>query len=58
VPIYVRRPDFVVVPVGARLRQLARSGQSGSAEAAALRESRRRTTAILGQIRWTRRLPR
>jgi poly-gamma-glutamate capsule biosynthesis protein CapA/YwtB (metallophosphatase superfamily) len=58
VPIYVRRPDFVVVPVGARLRQLARSGRSGSAEAAALRESRRRTTAVLGQTRWTRRLPR
>ena len=58
VPIYVRRPDFVVVPVGARLGQLARAGRSGSAEAAALRESRRRTTAVVGQTRWTRRLPR
>jgi poly-gamma-glutamate synthesis protein (capsule biosynthesis protein) len=58
VPIYVRRPDFVVLPVGARLRQLARAGRSGSAEAAALRESRRRTTAVLGQNRWTRRLAR
>ncbi len=28
VPIYVRRPDFVVVPVGARLRQLARTGEA------------------------------
>jgi poly-gamma-glutamate synthesis protein (capsule biosynthesis protein) len=58
VPIYVRRPDFVVVPVGARLRQLARTGRSGSAEAAALRESRRRTIAVVRQNRWTRPLPR
>ena len=58
VPIYVRRPDFVVVPVGARLRQLARTGRSGSAEAAALRESRRRTIAVVRQTRWTRPLPR
>ena len=58
VPIYVRRPDFVVVPVGARLRQLARIGRSGSAEAAALRESRRRTIAVVRQTRWTRPLPR
>jgi poly-gamma-glutamate capsule biosynthesis protein CapA/YwtB (metallophosphatase superfamily) len=58
VPIYVRRPDFVVVPVGARLRQLARAGRSGSAEAAALRESRRRTIAVVRSNRWTRPLPR
>jgi poly-gamma-glutamate capsule biosynthesis protein CapA/YwtB (metallophosphatase superfamily) len=58
VPIYVRRPDFVVVPVGARLRQLARAGRSGSAEAAALRESRRRTIAVVRSSRWTRPLPR
>jgi poly-gamma-glutamate capsule biosynthesis protein CapA/YwtB (metallophosphatase superfamily) len=58
VPIYVRRPDFVVLPVGARLRQLARTGRSGSAEAAALRESRRRTIAVLRQTRWTRPLRR
>lgn len=58
VPIYVRRPDFVVVPVGARLRQLARIGRSGSAEAAALRESRRRTIAVVRSNRWTRPLPR
>jgi poly-gamma-glutamate synthesis protein (capsule biosynthesis protein) len=58
VPIYVRRPDFVVLPVGARLRQLARAGRSGSAEAAALRESRRRTIAVVRQTRWTRPLPR
>ena len=58
VPIYVRRPDFVVVPVGARLRQLARTGRSGSAEAAALRESRRRTIAVVRSNRWTRPLPR
>jgi poly-gamma-glutamate capsule biosynthesis protein CapA/YwtB (metallophosphatase superfamily) len=58
VPIYVRRPDFVVVPVGARLRQLARAGRSASAEAAALRESRRRTTGVVRSNRWTRPLPR
>jgi poly-gamma-glutamate capsule biosynthesis protein CapA/YwtB (metallophosphatase superfamily) len=57
VPIYVRRPDYVVVPVGRRLRQLAAAGRSGSAEASALRASRQRTVSVVGQTRWTRPLP-
>jgi hypothetical protein len=57
VPIYVRRPDYVVVPVGRRLRQLAAAGQSGTAEASALRASRQRTVSVVGQTRWTRPLP-
>jgi poly-gamma-glutamate capsule biosynthesis protein CapA/YwtB (metallophosphatase superfamily) len=57
VPIYVRRPDYVVVPVGRRLRRLAAAGQSGSAEASALRASRRRTVGVVGSTRWTRPLP-
>jgi hypothetical protein len=57
VPIYVRRPDYVVVPVGRRLRQLAAAGRSGTAEASVLRASRQRTVSIVGQTRWTRPLP-
>jgi poly-gamma-glutamate capsule biosynthesis protein CapA/YwtB (metallophosphatase superfamily) len=58
VPIYVRRPDFVVLPVGHRLRRLAAAGASGSAEAVALRASWRRTVGVVGQTRLTRPLPR
>ena len=57
VPIYVRRPDYVVVPVGRRLRQLAAAGQSWTSEASALRASRRRTVGVVGSTRWTRPLP-
>jgi poly-gamma-glutamate capsule biosynthesis protein CapA/YwtB (metallophosphatase superfamily) len=57
VPIYVRRPDYLVVPVGRRLRQLKAAGRSGSAEASALRASRQRTVSVVGQTRWTRPLP-
>jgi poly-gamma-glutamate capsule biosynthesis protein CapA/YwtB (metallophosphatase superfamily) len=57
VPIYVRRPDYVVLPVGRRLRQLAAAGRSGSAEASALRASRRRTVGVVGRTRLTRPLP-
>ena len=57
VPAYVRRPDYVVLPVGRRLRQLAAAGRSGSAEASALRASRRRTVGVVGSTRWTRPLP-
>ncbi|HWM14121.1 MAG TPA: CapA family protein [Gaiellaceae bacterium] len=57
VPIYVRRPDYVVVPVGRRLRQLAAAGQSGTAEASALRASYRRTVGVVGRTRWTRPRP-
>jgi poly-gamma-glutamate synthesis protein (capsule biosynthesis protein) len=57
VPIYVRRPDYVVLPVGRRLRQLAAAGQSGTAEASALRASYRRTVGVVGRARWTRPRP-
>jgi poly-gamma-glutamate capsule biosynthesis protein CapA/YwtB (metallophosphatase superfamily) len=57
VPIYVRRPDFVVLPVGRRLRQLAAAKRSGTAEASALRASYRRTAGVVGRTRWTRPLP-
>ena len=57
VPMYVRRPDYVVLPVGRRLRQLAAAGRSGTAEASALRASRRRTVGVVGATRWTRPLP-
>lgn len=58
VPVYVRRPDFVVVPIGHRLRQLRQAGADGSAESASLRASYRRTVGIVGWTRWTRPLPR
>jgi poly-gamma-glutamate capsule biosynthesis protein CapA/YwtB (metallophosphatase superfamily) len=58
VPIYVRRPDFVALPVGHRLRRLAAAGASGSAEAVALRASWRRTVGVVGRTRLTRPLPR
>jgi len=57
VPIYVRRPDYVVLPVGRRLRQLAAAGQSGTAEASALRASYHRTVGVVGRARWTRPRP-
>jgi poly-gamma-glutamate synthesis protein (capsule biosynthesis protein) len=57
VPIYVRRPDYVVLPVGRRLRQLAAAGRSWTAEASALRASRQRTVSVVGRTRWTRPLP-
>jgi len=57
VPIYVRRPDFVVLPVGRRLRQLAAAERSWTAEASALRASYRRTVAVVGRTGWTRPLP-
>jgi poly-gamma-glutamate capsule biosynthesis protein CapA/YwtB (metallophosphatase superfamily) len=49
VPTRVRHPDFVVEPVGLRLRRLARQGKAVSAEAQALVESYRRTVAIVGR---------
>ena len=54
VPISVRRPDFVVLPVGRRLRQLREQRRSDTAEAAALRASYRRTVGVVGRTRWTR----
>ena len=57
VPVYVRRPDFVVLPVGRRLERLQRLGLGGSAEASALRASWRRTVSVVGRNRWTRPLP-
>ena len=54
VPIYVRRPDYVVLPVGRRLRYLARHGGSASAEAVALRASWRRTVDVVGRSARTR----
>ncbi|HEU4448474.1 MAG TPA: CapA family protein [Gaiellaceae bacterium] len=54
VPIYVRRPDYVVLPVGRRLRYLARHGGSASAEASALRASWRRTVDVVGRSARTR----
>lgn len=57
VPVYVRRPDFTVLPVGRRLAQLERTGRGAGAEAAALRASYRRTVSVVGRSRWTRPLP-
>lgn len=57
VPIYVRRPDFVVLPVRHRLRQLRRLDRSSSAEASLLRASYRRTVSVVGSSRRTRPLP-
>jgi poly-gamma-glutamate capsule biosynthesis protein CapA/YwtB (metallophosphatase superfamily) len=54
VPIYVRRPDFVVLQVGLRLQALRAAGASASAEAQALRASWRRTVSVVGGSRGTR----
>jgi Bacterial capsule synthesis protein PGA_cap len=58
VPTRVRHPDYVVMPVGFRLRQLVRRGQGASAEAQAMRASYRRTVAYAGRNAWIRPLPR
>lgn len=57
VPIYVRRPDFVVLPVRHRLWQLRRQGQASGTEAGLLRASHRRTVSVVGSSRRTRPLP-
>jgi Bacterial capsule synthesis protein PGA_cap len=49
VPTRVRHPDFVVEPVGLRLRRLDRLGRGGSAEARALLASYRHTVAVVGR---------
>jgi poly-gamma-glutamate capsule biosynthesis protein CapA/YwtB (metallophosphatase superfamily) len=58
VPTYVEHPSFVVQPVGARLAELERLGQGGSALASALRVSYRRTVGYAGRTPLIRPLPR
>ena len=48
VPIWVRHPDFTVLPVGAALEELIREGKGTSPLAQALRASYRRTVAYAG----------
>jgi poly-gamma-glutamate synthesis protein (capsule biosynthesis protein) len=48
-PTFVEHPGFVVRPVGLRLAELRRAGAGGSALAAALRESYRRTVGYVGR---------
>jgi len=57
VPTRVRHPDFVVEPVGLRLRRLVRLGRGDSAEALTLLASYRNTLAIVGQGPWIRPVP-
>jgi Bacterial capsule synthesis protein PGA_cap len=49
VPTYVEHPSLIVQPVGSRLAELARMGQSGGVLARALRLSYARTVAIIGR---------
>jgi poly-gamma-glutamate capsule biosynthesis protein CapA/YwtB (metallophosphatase superfamily) len=49
VPTRVRHPDYVVEPVGLRLRNLVRLGRGGSAEARALLASYQNTVAVVGR---------
>jgi poly-gamma-glutamate capsule biosynthesis protein CapA/YwtB (metallophosphatase superfamily) len=58
VPTRVRHPDYVVMPVGFRLRQLIRQEQGSSAEAQAMRASYQRTVAYVGKSDRIRPLPR
>lgn len=54
VPIYVRRPDFVVLPVGSHLKRLRKASAAAGTEAAALRASWRGTVSVVGRSRRTR----
>jgi hypothetical protein len=58
VPTRVRHPDYVVLPAGTRLRQLARRGHLASAEAQAMLRSYRGTVGYVGTTRFIRPLPR
>jgi Bacterial capsule synthesis protein PGA_cap len=49
VPVYVRHPDFAVLPVGTELARAAAAGRGGTAEAAELRRSYRDTVAVAGR---------
>lgn len=49
VPVYVRHPDFVVLPVGAALARAVAEGHGGTAEVADLRRSYRNTVAVAGR---------
>ena len=57
VPTRVMRPRYVITPVGLRLRRLVRDGAGGTAEAAELRASYRRTVGAAGRSPFARPLP-